>query len=147
MFINRVFFCLSGNFRNLPVTVAKRYQLKEYADSTNITSKITTTSKGVSVLGTEYQVGDYIVVGLCDNFGFPVFGKVQSMEVLGESLVFKCALADTWFNPHYHAHELVHQTEKTVLITSCQLLYHLPASFLTTDSGLHFLCIRHNVIK
>lgn len=138
---------MSGNFRNLPVTVAKRYQLKEYSDSKDEAHKITPTSKGVSVLGTEYQMGDYIVVGVCDNFGFPVFGKVQSMNVQGESLVFKCAVTDTRFNPHYHAHEVIHQTDKTVLITSCQLLYHLPASFLTTDSGLHFLCIRHHVIK
>lgn len=128
------------------MTVAKRYQWKEYGDSMEEVDETKETKQGIIIQGTEYRVGDYLVTGICNDYGQPIFGKVQRVELIDCSYHFVCLVLDSIFNTHYHAFEILHQTDIIVRIAHNHLPYHLPASAVLTDNGLNFLCVRHSII-
>jgi hypothetical protein len=144
--LNLEFYFSVGNFKNLPLTVAKRYQIKEYADTQETVMNIVKNKHGVEIGGTDYRVGDYLVVEVNDTLTQPVFGKIKSMLPDGSTYQFTCAVVETFFCSHYHAYQVTHETEEIITVKQNILPYLSPASLVHTDNGLIFLCIRHVVL-
>ena len=78
---------VSGNHRNVPKTVARRYQLKAHSEQPldiNAFSRIVK--------------GDVNVVGTCEVTGELIFGLVDSLTENGAA--YLCRLYETSFNVH-----------------------------------------------
>lgn len=121
----------------MPLTVAKRYQLKEYADSeadTNIScqNKITT--------------GSVVVIQICPDYGIPVFGKVMDIESGIDRTMLTCKLFKVSLDPHYHAYEVEYLSDNVKCAQLECLPYYLPVTMATNETGSSFLCIRNTVI-
>lgn len=138
----------TGSFRNLPVTIARKYQQKQYADTLNGgNEELRLTSKGVIVRGTTYLIGDTLVVDICKNFGLPVFGKVDKLKIVSNDVIFECRILETIFNAHYHAHETMYMTNDRCFIKQSNLPYYLPASVVKSSFSGDFICIRCGEIE
>ena len=121
--------------------------MKEYADGQEKEkNQIVKNKHGVTILGTEYRVVDYLAVGVDEALGQPVFGKVKSMECRGDSYQFTCCIADTVFTSHYHAYEVMYLSDEQTVVKHSELPYHLPASLVQTENGHIFLCVRHMIL-
>ena len=67
-------------------------------------------SKWVKVCGTTYKKPCVVVVGIDEEF--PLFGKITSVYIIDEIIVFSVLLLYTCtYNPHYHAFEVKNSTE------------------------------------
>ena len=122
--------------------MAKRYQVKEYADS----QEFQVGSSSSSHIGTEYRVGYYVVVSVSQTLGQPLFGRIKEIRGKNEATVFAYVSVDTVFNSHYHAYQVMYETENDDVVAQHLLPYILPASLIHTENGLLFLCLRHMVI-
>ena len=96
--------------------------MKEYADGQEMENNpIVKNKHGVSILGTEYRVGDYLAVGVNETLGQPVFEKVKSMEWRGGSYQFTCCIADTIFASHYHAYQVMYVSDEQTAVKHSDL--------------------------
>ena len=137
----------AANFRNIPLTIARQYQLTEFGYAVEEERVIATSNNRVSVYGTTYVVGDYIVLGVCPDYSWPVFGRILEISVANSNCAFKCKAVISSFSAHYHAYEVQHETQDIVNIDQSRLPYKLPVTMVTTVNGLIFLCIRHLVME
>ena len=116
-------------------------------NSWDTSPSITSALNRATVYGTEYNTGDYVVVGVCSTFSWPIFGQIESIESSENHCRFTCRVVESVFNAHYHAYEVQFLTERTALIDHNALLYSLPATMVVSRNGLVFLCIRHLVLE
>ena len=149
MHVNSDVVVIAGNYRNLPMTVANKYQRHQYAQThiglMTSRMKILGEGNGVEVNGTKYVLGDTIVVGMCHSFGQPLFGEITEFEVDEDDVVFTCVQYDCDFNSHYHAFEIHHLTAMETRVSHSNLLYNMPASVLRSDFSGDFICVRYGI--
>ena len=123
----------SGNHRNVPKTVARRYQLKAHSEQPldiNACSRI--------------AKGDVIVVGTCEVTGEPIFGLVDSLTENGAA--YLCRLYETSFDAHYHAYRVSFIDKALVIVPADILVYKLPVGRVRNKLNVQYLCLRHTVI-
>lgn len=126
-----------GNFMNMPLTVAKRYQIKERADELDLENCDVNPKLGL---------GDVVVIGVCPVYGHPVFGKIVSFNEIANRSAVTCQIFQAYFNSHYHAYEANCLTDVRKLVLISRLPYYLPATVVITEQGKFFFCVRHNII-
>ena len=147
--IHIISYLTVGNFRNLPLTIARKYQEKQYADRHGTTPDIIRPicgGRGVEIHSTKYLPGDTIVVGICTDYAQPLFGKIISIDSSNGDVQFLCKLYATLFSSHYHAHEIQHITSENITVVHSQMTYPLPASVVRSKNSGNHICIRHAVV-
>ena len=140
--------CLVGNFKNLPYTVARRYQQKQFAELSSPESaavKVMQKGNAVEFQGTKYEVGDFLVVGICPVHGLPEFGKLVKIANT-DPVVLSCQKFVTFFNEHYHAYEIEHSSPVHQNINQCDLLYKQPVAAHSNPFTRDLLSVRHMIM-
>ena len=99
----------------------------------------------MTINGTKYVLGDTVVVGMCPDFGQPLFGKVVSFITGVENVKFTCQVYQCDFNSHYHANEVDYITDNTCKVSHSDLLYELPVSMVKSQFSGDFICLRYGV--
>lgn len=138
-----------GNFKNLPSTVARRYQQKQFADlssSNEPERQIIKQGEGVILNGTKYLVGDFLVVDICAAYCQPVFGKIVNINNETQSTNFKCQKFQTHFDSKYHAHVIDHIMPDFVNIEHRALKYVHPVTLVETKYTRGMLHTRYCVM-
>ena len=122
----------TGNFQNLPLTVARRYQQKSFGSSV-----VESDSENGTI---QFKPGEILVTSVNPISGFSDFGKIISVN----RYVLQCQLFKSHFNAHYHAYEVEILSTEIVVVSSSLLPYYL----LVTCSerlGKLYLCLRYSI--
>lgn len=129
----------SGNRRNVPKTIAKRYQIKDHAErDPEITLSEPSETYNVCI-----KAGDTIVAAICPVMGEPIFAIVDRCP---DAETFVCRLYDTVFDRHFYAYRVRHISQDQVTMMSRPLLYRLPVSRVRTSLNIQYLCLRHAIV-
>lgn len=118
---------------NVPKTVAKRYQLKDFADR----------NEGLDFGKDKIKSGDTIAVDVCPVTGEPIFAVVDKRP---ESKTYICRLFETVFDNHYHAYRVQYVSTNQGVLRTNKLPYRLPVSRVRTHLNIQFIVLRHAVI-
>lgn len=120
---------LLGNFRNMPLTIAERYQLQAFA-----ANKLTLPTN------TDYVKVDHV---LCINIinDNPVFGKVTANNTNTISVM----KLDSQYTYHMHSYEINRETADngSEELVATNLRYQQPISVFTDIEGCRYVCPRH----
>ena len=121
------FFFTAGNFRNMPQTVAERYQLQDFALEQMLEVTNPNKVKEEDILCVEMQNAD------------PVFGRVKSIS--GDMVTV--AVMHTEFNYHMHAYEIKYESMTLHEALTTGLRYPMPISAFYDACGTRYVGPRH----
>ena len=115
-----------GNFRNMPHTVAERYQLQDFA-------------KGQMVENSNVNVssGDMLCIGFEQTE--PVFGRVQALENGFATVGLVAAVYDY----HMHAYEVIAELGDRRHVALSTLRYPLALALFKDIYGNAYICPRY----
>ena len=118
-----------GNFRNMPASLASKYQLKDFVDK----------DKESSIKKLDISVEDVVCVDVVNTD--PLFGIVLNKE--DDALTVR--LLETLFDAHMHAYMIIDRLPATKILSTSSLRYMQSLS-ITTDYHQHeYICPRYAI--
>lgn len=97
----------------------------------------------VEYKGSRFDSESILVIDIDDNFGWPIFGELKGIFVLGETIAVLCHKFETLgFFEHYYAYE-VKRTRQEVCLNIANLADPLPLNVLRDRRGGLFVVMRY----